>query len=142
MTNASGHRYRNVETITHVNFTRLFKCADVIHQMLRHQSKGYRQANASASAPHPVLDPSQAPGINLGVENPAVLAYVETMIATGGVGTSPPPGLPLVNPGDVNEAGQNTVGVVDSWYWQRSTELQKVEAETSDIRRGLEAAGF
>ncbi|KAG9045100.1 hypothetical protein FS837_007032 [Tulasnella sp. UAMH 9824] len=141
-TSASGHRYRNVETITHVNFTRLFKCAEVIHQMLRHQSKGYRQANASASAPHPVSDPSQAQGINLGVENPAVLAYVETMIATGGVGTSPTPGLPLVNPGDVNEAGQNTVGVVESWYWQRSTELQKVEAETSDIRRGLEAAGF
>ncbi|KIO22395.1 hypothetical protein M407DRAFT_28115 [Tulasnella calospora MUT 4182] len=143
MTNASGHRYRNVDTITHVNFTRLFKCAEVIHQMLRHQSKGYRQANPSASAPHPVLDPSQAQGINLGVENVAVLSYVETMLATGGVGTSPPPGLPLENPGgDVNETSVGKVGVIDSWYWQRSNELQKVEADTSDIRRGLEAAGF
>lgn len=146
MTNTSAHRYRNVETITHINFTRLFKCAEVIHQMLRHQSKGYRQANPSASAPHPVSDPSQAPGINLGVENAAVLAHVETMLATGGVGTNPPAGLPLVpaGGGDSNEKPsiQTPVGVVEAWYWQRSSELQKIEADTSDIRKGLEAAGF
>lgn len=146
MTNTSAHRYRNVETITHINFTRLFKCAEVIHQMLRHQSKGYRQANPSASAPHPVSDPSQAQGINLGVENAAVLAHVETMLATGGVGTNPPAGLPLVNVagGDSDERPSipTSVGVIDAWYWQRSSELQKIEAETSDIRKGLEAAGF
>ncbi|KAG8976546.1 hypothetical protein FRB90_009107, partial [Tulasnella sp. 427] len=97
MTNTSGHRYRTVETIEHVNFTRLFKCAEVIHQMLRHQSKGYRQANPSASAPHPVSDPTQAGGINLGVENAAVLAYVENMLLTGGVGSNPPAGVQLLN---------------------------------------------
>lgn len=104
--------------------------------MLRHQVKGYRQANASASATHPVPDPSQAGlGISLGVESASTMAFVEGLLATGGVGPNPPPGLPLAG-------GEGQVGAAESWYWQRSSELQAVEAETSDIRKGLEAAGF
>jgi son of sevenless-like protein len=30
----------------------------------------------------------------------------------------------------------------DNWFWQRSRELQQVEAAHADIRKGLEAAGF
>lgn len=130
------------QAITHVNFTRLFKCAEVIHQMLRHQTKGYRQANASASATHPVPDPHNAATISLGVENANVMSFVEGMLATGGVGPNPPSSLPLAEPGVVNSVGLGPVGVAETYYWQRSSELQAIEAETSDIRKGLEAAGF
>lgn len=128
--------------MTHINFTRLFKCAEVIHQMLRHQVKGYRQTNPSASAVHAIPDPSQAQGINLGAENPQMMAYVETMLSTGGVGLNPPPDLPLASPVDRGSLAFGPVGVLEAWYWQRSNELQTIEAETSDIRKGLEAAGF
>ncbi|KAG8900893.1 hypothetical protein FRB99_005682 [Tulasnella sp. 403] len=146
-----------VQTTTHINFTRLFKCAEVIHQMLRHQVRGYRQANPSATAMHPVPDPSSAQGIDLGVENAQVMAYVEIMLNTGGVGMAPPEGLPLMNPSahvppalgaegaggpSVQLVSHGQVGVVEAWYWQRSSELHDIEVETSDIRRGLEAAGF
>lgn len=30
----------------------------------------------------------------------------------------------------------------DNWFWQRSQEIQQAEAAHSDIRKGLEAAGF
>ncbi|KAG8886578.1 hypothetical protein FRB98_001226 [Tulasnella sp. 332] len=128
--------------VTHINFIRLFKCADVVHQMLRHQSKGYRQANASASATHPVPDPQNAATISLGVENANTMAYVEGMLATGGIGPNPPSSLPLAESGGGHGFGLGPVGVAESYYWQRSSELQAIEAETSDIRKGLEAAGF
>lgn len=128
--------------MTHINFTRLFKCAEVIHQMLRHQVKGYRQTNPSASAPHPVPDPSQALGISLGAESAQVMTYVETMLSTGGVGANPPDTLPLASASSERVVGWGPVGVSEAWYWQRSSELQTIEAETSDIRKGLEAAGF
>jgi len=138
-----SHHHPGIQTITHINFTRLFKCAEVIHQMLRHQMKGYRQANPSAAATHAVPDPSQALGISLGVENAQVMSYVETMLTTGGVGTSPPPDLPLVTTeGSATSTGPTPVGVAETWYWHRSSELQTTERETSDIRKGLEAAGF
>jgi len=140
-----GHRHNRSgqATITHINFTRLFKCAEVIHQMLRHQTKGYRQANASASATHPVPDPYNAATMSLGVENGAVMAFVEGMLATGGVGPNPPAGLPLVDPANIGGGiGLGPVGVTEAYYWQKSSELQAIEAETSDIRKGLEAAGF
>lgn len=111
--------------------------------MLRHQTKGYRQANASASATHPVPDPHNAATISLGVENANIMAYVEGMLATGGVGQHPPASLPLASEnGNTNGVGLGPVGVAETYYWQRSGELQTIEAETSDIRKGLEAAGF
>lgn len=110
--------------------------------MLRHQTKGYRQANASASATHPVPDPHNAATISLGVENASVMAFVEGMLATGGVGPTPPPGLQMAEAGGGNMIGLGPVGVAETYYWQRSSELQTIEAETSDIRKGLEAAGF
>ncbi len=65
------------------------------------------------------------------------MAYVESMLSTGGVGPNASPDLPKVTMSD-----GVVVGVAEAWYWQRSSELQKTEADTSDIRKGLEAAGF
>ncbi|KAG9011301.1 hypothetical protein FRB93_003103 [Tulasnella sp. JGI-2019a] len=141
----SDHRQKSAggKSVTHINCTRLFKCAEVVHQMLRHQTKGYRQANASASAIHPVPDPHNAATINLGVENANVMAFVEGMLATGGVGPNPPSNLALADSGGGTYGlGMGPVGVAEAYYWQRSSELQAIEAETSDIRKGLEAAGF
>jgi len=146
---SSGLAAAGIQTITQINFTRLYKCAEVIHQMLRHQVRGYRQANPSPSAPHAVADPSSAMGLSLGVENTNVMTFVDMMLNTGGVGLTPPPNFPLIHSnsppadraGPLSRSGPS-VSAVEAWYFQRSNELQKVEVETSDIRKGLEAAGF
>ena len=127
-------------TITHINFLRLQKFSEVIQHMLRHQTKPYLQTNppqSGGAAAHqvPSSHPHSQSSVSLGTENVAVMTYVETMLSTGGLGLNPPSYVPLAT-------GVGQVGALDAWYWQRSAELQAVERETSDIRRGLDAAGF
>lgn len=144
----------SADVFPHINFTRLQRSADAINQMLRHQMRPYLQVNASpsvvASGGMVHAAPSTTLGMSLGVENLSLMQFVEGMLATGGVGQG------VILPGVVMAAGHPTnsdkekfvtsssglVGVSEQWYWQRSEELQTVEVETADIRKGLEAAGF
>jgi son of sevenless len=125
--------------ITHVNFVRLQKSSEVIQQMLRHQSKPYLQSNppqsGGATAHQVPASHLHSQSVSLGVENAATMGFIETMLSTGGLGLSPPPNV-------VQATGVGQVGAAENWYWQQSQDVQAVERETSDIRKGLEAAGF
>lgn len=127
-------------TKTHINFTRLIKLAEVTQQILRHQSEVYRQGGPSVPFLRVPGNSGPLRGISLGPTNIQTMTYLDTMLMTGGVGSSPPPEILAAQASDGNTGG--LVGVPETWCWQRSSEIQTIESKTSDIRLGLEAAGF